>query len=48
MALLPPDPVFTLRSADMGQVNSMCFHTSERLYAGTQKGFVYLWDLQVI
>lgn len=47
MAVLPPDPVFSLRSPEMGAVNSLCFHESERLLAGTFKGKVFLWDLQV-
>lgn len=47
MAVLPPDPVFSLRSPDMGAVNSLCFQESERLLAGTIKGSVFLWDLQV-
>lgn len=46
MAVLPPDPVFTLRCTDMGAVNSLCFHQNERLLAGTIKGSVFLWDLQ--
>ncbi|EDW10757.1 guanine nucleotide-binding protein subunit beta-like protein 1 [Drosophila mojavensis] len=46
MAVLPPDPVFSLRSPEMGAVNSLCFHESERLLAGTFKGKVFLWDLQ--
>ena len=48
MAVLPPDPIFNLRSPDMGAVNSVCFHQNERLLAGTIKGIVHLWDLQVI
>lgn len=47
MAVLPPDPVFSLRCPEMGAVNSICFHESERLLAGTLKGKVFLWDLQV-
>lgn len=46
MAVLPPDPVFSLRSPDMGAVNSLCFQESDRLLAGTIKGSVFLWDLQ--
>ncbi|XP_061397780.1 guanine nucleotide-binding protein subunit beta-like protein 1 [Musca vetustissima] len=45
MAVLPPDPVFTLRCAEMGPVNSLCFHRNERLLAGTTKGKIFLWDL---
>jgi len=48
MAVLPPDPVFSLRSPDMGAVNSLCFQENDRLLAGTVKGIVFLWDLQVI
>lgn len=47
MAVLPPDPVFILRSPDMGPVNSLTFHKNERLLAGTAKGTIHLWDLQV-
>lgn len=47
MALLPPDPVFTLNQRDIGPVNSLCFHNNERLFAGTQKGQIFLFDLQV-
>lgn len=47
MAVLPPDPVFNLRSTDMGAVNCLCFHSSERLFSGTAKGSIYLWDMQV-
>ena len=47
MAVLPPDPVFNLRHHDMGAVNSICFHNADRLFCGTAKGAVYLWDLQV-
>ncbi|XP_065369315.1 guanine nucleotide-binding protein subunit beta-like protein 1 [Calliphora vicina] len=46
MAVLPPDPVFTLRCPEMGAVNSLCFHQNQRLLAGTIKGSVFLWDLQ--
>ena len=46
MAVLPPDPVFNFRN-EMGPVNCLCFHHSERLFCGTAKGDVYLWDLQV-
>lgn len=46
MAVLPPDPVFILRSPDMGPVNSLTFHKNERLLAGTAKGTIHLWDLQ--
>ncbi|XP_030375458.1 guanine nucleotide-binding protein subunit beta-like protein 1 [Scaptodrosophila lebanonensis] len=46
MAVLPPDPVFSLRCPEMGAVYSLCFHENERLLAGTLKGNVFLWDLQ--
>jgi len=46
MALLPPDPVYTLRSPDIGAIHSICFHQDERLFAATKKGQVYLFDLQ--
>ncbi|XP_058826680.1 guanine nucleotide-binding protein subunit beta-like protein 1 [Topomyia yanbarensis] len=46
MALLPPDPVYCLKSPDLSAFHSLCFHTSERLHAGTTKGTVQLWDLQ--
>ncbi|XP_053687429.1 guanine nucleotide-binding protein subunit beta-like protein 1 [Sabethes cyaneus] len=46
MALLPPDPVYCLKSPDLSSYHSLCFHTSERLHAGTTKGTVQLWDLQ--
>ncbi|XP_025831019.1 guanine nucleotide-binding protein subunit beta-like protein 1 [Agrilus planipennis] len=49
MAVLPPDPVFCLKS-DMGYVHSLCFADNEEnfsktLYAATESGFVYVWDL---
>lgn len=47
MALLPPDPVFTLNQREMGAINSLCFHNDERLFAATKKGQIYLFDLQV-
>lgn len=47
MAVLPPDPVFTLRNSEMGSVNCLCFHKNERLLAGTIKGNIHLWDLEV-
>lgn len=47
MAVLPPDPVFILRQNEMGAVNCICFHKTDRLFCGTAKGSVYLWDLQV-
>jgi len=46
MAVLPPDPVFNLRQMEMGAVNCICFHNTDRLFCGTAKGAVFLWDLQ--
>uniref|UniRef100_A0A336LNG7 CSON015331 protein n=1 Tax=Culicoides sonorensis TaxID=179676 RepID=A0A336LNG7_CULSO len=46
MALLPPDPVFTLNHRKMGSINSLCFHQNERLFVATKKGQIYLYDLQ--
>lgn len=46
MAVLPPDPVYTFRNADLGAVNSICFHRAERLISGTALGAVQLFDLQ--
>lgn len=48
MAVLPPDPVFCMRANDIGAVNCICFHSTERLFSGTAKGAVYLWDMQVL
>lgn len=47
MAVLPPDPVFNLRQIEMGAVSCICFHNVDRLFCGTPKGAVFLWDLQV-
>lgn len=47
MALLPPDPVYCLKAPHQKTAfHSLCFHTSERIYAGTGHGVVQLWDLQ--
>lgn len=46
MAVLPPDPVYTFRNADLGAVNCVCFHRAERLISGTANGTVQLFDLQ--
>ena len=51
MAVLPPDPVFCLKS-DMDHIHSLCFPTTNenytsRLLAATENGFVYFWDLEV-
>lgn len=49
MALLPPDPLFCLKS-NMGHVHNICFISNEttttHLLAATEEGFVYLWDLK--
>lgn len=45
MALLPPDPVYCLKTKDLSAFHSLCFHTSERLYSGNVHGKVQLWDL---
>ena len=47
MSVLPPDPVFVLRHSDMDSINSLAFYKDEKLFAGTLKGTVQLWDLQV-
>lgn len=49
MAVLPPDPVFTLKS-DMGYIHNLCFplsneNYSSKLLAATENGCVYFWDL---
>lgn len=51
MPLLPPDPVFILKS-DMDYVHCICFveekeEFSKTLLAATESGFVYIWDLDV-
>lgn len=46
MAVLPPDPVFVLRSAENTAVSSLCFHQNERLLCGSTSGKISLWDLQ--
>ncbi|XP_055856511.1 guanine nucleotide-binding protein subunit beta-like protein 1 [Episyrphus balteatus] len=46
MSVLPPDPVFVLRHSDMDSINSLAFYKDEKLFAGTLKGTVQLWDLQ--
>ncbi|KAK5639570.1 hypothetical protein RI129_012062 [Pyrocoelia pectoralis] len=49
MALLPPDPLFVLRS-DMGHIHSLEFMFSENnathLLAATEEGYIYFWNLQ--
>lgn len=51
MAVLPPDPVYCLKS-DMDYIHSLCFpvhneNYSSTLLAATENGFVYFWDLEV-
>lgn len=51
MAILPPDPVFCLKS-EMGPIHNLCFLSNESnatdlLAAATEEGFVYIWDLKV-
>lgn len=51
MAVLPPDPVFCLKS-DMGYVHSLCFPNdnaqfTSRILAATEGGYVYVWNLEV-
>lgn len=45
MAVLPPDPVYILRSSEMDNVNSLFFRNGDHLFAGTLKGEIHLWDL---
>lgn len=45
--MLPPDSLFTLNNPSVGQINALCFHHDERLFAATQKGQVFIFDLQV-
>ncbi|XP_044739202.1 guanine nucleotide-binding protein subunit beta-like protein 1 [Chrysoperla carnea] len=51
MAVLPPDPVFTLKQNDVGLIHCLCFPPTpetrppNRLLAGTEKGFLYIWSL---
>lgn len=50
MALLPPDPVYTIRNVDNVPVYSLAFSFLpgglERLLAGSKNGFVYAYNLQ--
>ncbi|KAL5288219.1 GNB1L family protein [Megaselia abdita] len=46
MALLPPDPVYVLRSLDSGSYSSIVFHSNDRLLGATLKGHVHLFNLQ--
>lgn len=50
MALLPPDPVFTIRNVDNVPVYSLAFSFLpgglERLLAGSKNGYVYAYNLQ--
>lgn len=51
MALLPPDPVYTIRNVDNVPVYSLAFSFMpgglERLLAGSKNGYVYAYNLQV-
>ncbi|KAM3957093.1 guanine nucleotide-binding protein subunit beta-like protein 1 [Aphomia sociella] len=50
MALLPPDPVYTIRNVDNVPVYSLAFSFLpgglERLLAGSKNGYVYAYNLQ--
>lgn len=52
MSASPPDPVFVLRGAS-GPVTSLTFIVPptgkkiQKLAAGTQNGYILVWDLQV-
>ncbi|XP_063381973.1 guanine nucleotide-binding protein subunit beta-like protein 1 [Cydia fagiglandana] len=50
MALLPPDPVYTIRNVDNTPVYSLAFSFLpgglERLLAGSKNGYVYAFNLQ--
>ncbi|XP_050348692.1 guanine nucleotide-binding protein subunit beta-like protein 1 [Nymphalis io] len=50
MALLPPDPVYTLRNVDNSPVYCLAFSFLpgglERLLAGSKNGYVYAYNLQ--
>ncbi|CAH4033935.1 unnamed protein product [Pieris brassicae] len=50
MALLPPDPVYTIRNVDNTPVFSLAFNFLpgglERLLAGSKNGYVYAYNLQ--
>ncbi|KAB0801159.1 hypothetical protein PPYR_05513 [Photinus pyralis] len=49
MALLPPDPLFILRS-DMGLIHNIEFvfdgFSTSHLLAANEEGYIYLWDLK--
>lgn len=49
MALLPPDPLFILRS-DMGHIHNLEFmfsrNNATHLLAATEEGYIYFWNLQ--
>lgn len=47
MALLPPDPVYVLRTVDSTAMNTVCIHQDQRALGGNDKGFVHLFDLHV-
>ncbi|XP_031848046.1 guanine nucleotide-binding protein subunit beta-like protein 1 [Nomia melanderi] len=49
MAIPPPDPIYLFRS-DMGSIHSILFQITpnvEFLHAGTAKGNVHIWDLNI-
>ncbi|XP_013193608.1 guanine nucleotide-binding protein subunit beta-like protein 1 [Amyelois transitella] len=50
MALLPPDPIYTIRNVDNVPVYSLAFSFLpgglERLLAGSKNGYVYAYNLQ--
>lgn len=49
MAIFPPDPKYIFRG-NMGSVNCILFQVTsniEHLYAGTAKGNIHVWDLNV-
>lgn len=49
MAIFPPDPKYIFHG-NMGSVNCILFQVTsniEHLYAGTAKGNIHVWDLNV-
>lgn len=43
----PPEPKFVLRDG-MGPVSCIDFGLDEIMYAGTQDGWIHVWDLTVM
>jgi len=44
--MLPPDPVFVIRSDDA--INCLCFNQNRtRLYSGSEKGNISIWNVKV-